>query len=131
MDNKKVLCLLTCVSADPNNYNGQSVQLNAQYTGSPEDNTFAAATPYAQLIMTVDNPFVTGIQVAGSTEPAGDKFFEPGQRYRVTIEKDFGPEATTPAKDSFDEQVKDTTEKVKEKIMPEAKTGKADPATGK
>lgn len=52
----------------------QAVKLSAVATGSPEDNTFAAATPSATLDMSITNPETVG-------------FFELGQAYYV----DFTP----------------------------------------
>lgn len=50
------------------------VKLSAVTTGSPEDNTFAAATPYAALDISITNPKTVG-------------FFELGKAYYL----DFSP----------------------------------------
>ena len=41
-----------------NDWNPQSsqIKLEAVYTGSPEDNTYAEATPYGAISMTVNKP---------------------------------------------------------------------------
>lgn len=39
---------------------GENVSFTAQYTGSPEDNTFSAATPTASMSMFVSNPELYG-----------------------------------------------------------------------
>jgi hypothetical protein len=44
---------------------GESVTLTAVTNGSPEDNTFAAATPSAQLTKSITNPAAWGFFVVG------------------------------------------------------------------
>ena len=44
---------------------GEQVTFTAQYTGSPEDNTYSAATPSASMTMLVSNPELYGKFVEG------------------------------------------------------------------
>ena len=53
---------------------GDELSFHALYSSSPEDNTYAAATPFAELKMQVNNPDLMGS-------------FEPGSVYYV----DFTP----------------------------------------
>lgn len=53
---------------------GDTVKFTADYTGSKEDNSFSATTPFASLEMFISNPALIGI-------------FKPGQRFYV----DFTP----------------------------------------
>lgn len=106
----KVTALLTCESADPDNVGGRSVQLRAMYTGNPEDSTYARYTPNALFAMTVNNPNVTGIYDDGTVQPA-NSFFKPGERYRITIERDYAAE---------EKIAKENTEKAKAQVKEEA-----------
>lgn len=54
--------------------NSESPSLHGVYTGTPEDNTFAKATPAASCEMRIDNPDAFG-------------FFKPGKKYYVTFEE--------------------------------------------
>jgi len=52
----------------------ETVYMSAQYDGNkPEDNTYAAATPSASVVLTVSNPSVHG-------------FFKQGQKYYVDFQ---------------------------------------------
>ena len=52
----------------------ETPELHCVYTGTPEDNTFAKATPSGSCKMQIDNPEVKG-------------FFKPGKKYYVTFEE--------------------------------------------
>lgn len=52
-----------------NRYNQEVWNFSAVYTGSPEDNTFAAATPAASMCLTVNAPALQG------KLKAGDEFY--------------------------------------------------------
>lgn len=65
----KVRGLMTVESVLVTPYN-KTVKLRAQYSDSPEDNTYAEATPSATIEMSV-------------THKAVADFFEPGKRFYV------------------------------------------------
>lgn len=46
---------LTVSVAESNGYGGENIVMDAVYTGTPEDNSFAQATPSAQFKMTLNN----------------------------------------------------------------------------
>lgn len=48
---------------------GDEVKFDASYTNTPEDNSFSAATPVAQMTMTVSNPALR------DTIKPGQKFY--------------------------------------------------------
>jgi hypothetical protein len=50
------------------------VKLNCVYTGTPEDNSFAQATPAGDAQLTVSNPALLG-------------FFQPGQKFYLDFTK--------------------------------------------
>lgn len=52
----------------------ETPKLHGVYTGTPEDNTYAKATPSASCEMRIDNPDAQG-------------FFKPGKKYYVTFEE--------------------------------------------
>lgn len=64
---------LTVTTVTLTSYSDEVV-FDATYSASPEDNTYASATPSAQLKMTINNPAVRGT-------------IKPGQQYFV----DFTP----------------------------------------
>lgn len=45
---------------------GQTTKLQVVYGGSPEDNTYAAATPWGELTLVVNNPAVEGFFVVNA-----------------------------------------------------------------
>jgi hypothetical protein len=64
---------LSCTSAVKGPY-GTQVSFWALYSNNPEDNSFAQATPSAQLNMMVNNP-------------SAEEFFEPGKTYFLDFKK--------------------------------------------
>ncbi len=58
--------------ANGKEYIQKGIVLNAVY-GNPEDNTFANATPWGKLEFSLGNPTAD--------------IFEPGKKYRVTLEE--------------------------------------------
>lgn len=53
--NTHFVAKLTVSQAEPNGFGGESITMDAIYTGTPEDNSFASATPSAQFKMTLNN----------------------------------------------------------------------------
>jgi hypothetical protein len=52
----------------------EQVKLNCQYSGTPEDNSFAKATPNGNLFLSIDNEALHG-------------FFQPGDEFYVDLTK--------------------------------------------
>jgi len=63
---------MTCQSVKKLQFGGEEVEFTAVYGGSPEDNTYAKATPSGSLKLFVDNDAAKGA-------------FEPGKAYYVDI----------------------------------------------
>lgn len=61
-----------CEQTTKTEYGQEVAKFRAVYTGTPEDNTYSAATPNASLEMTVSNPAAFG-------------FFHPGKQYYLDI----------------------------------------------
>lgn len=70
---EKVKAKLSCTSAQKGPY-GTQINFWALYSTNPEDNSFAQATPSAQLAMMVNNP-------------EAENFFEPGKSYFLDFTK--------------------------------------------
>jgi hypothetical protein len=56
---------VTVASTTEYPYGGKKSELHGVYSGSPEDNSFAKATPSLQMNITVDNPAVKDFLVPG------------------------------------------------------------------
>lgn len=57
----------TVNSIETFSYGGQRAKLSAVYSGTPEDNQFAKATPSGQLEITIDNPAAQGYLIPGKS----------------------------------------------------------------
>ncbi len=70
---EKVRGKFTCTKATKTNY-GTEVSFWALYSNTPEDNSYASATPFGTVTMTVNNP-------------EAEEFFLPGQAYYLDFTK--------------------------------------------
>lgn len=68
---EKIVAKFQCSTVTHDEYS-ESPSFHAVYTGTPEDNTFAKATPSASCSMRIDNTDAHG-------------FFKPGKKYYATF----------------------------------------------
>lgn len=71
---EKVRAKFTVQSVEKFGYGGEKAKLTAVYSGTPEDNQFAKATPSGAIEIHIDNPAAQG-------------FLQPGKNFYV----DFSP----------------------------------------
>lgn len=61
----KVRAKFSVTSVETFSYGGERAKLSAVYSGTPEDNQFAKATPSGAIEITIDNPAAQGFLVPG------------------------------------------------------------------